>query len=108
MREEKLVTYLEKANELIGSISTVSIEVVPRSKNANTDALAKLASTKDANLLSAIFVEFLVEPGIKHWPSVMELEQEPSWMNPITAYLKNGELPENKTEATVLRLKVAV
>ena len=28
-------------------------------------------------------------------------------MDPIIAYLKHGELPENKTEARVLRLKVA-
>ena len=28
-------------------------------------------------------------------------------MDPIIAYLKNGELPENKTETKILRLKVA-
>ena len=37
----------------------------------------------------------------------MELEQEPSWMDPIIAYLKNDELLENKIEARILRLKVA-
>ena len=42
-----MVAYLEKAKELMGSILVVSIEVVP-SKNTNVDALAKLASTKDA------------------------------------------------------------
>ena len=35
----------------------------------------------------------------------MEFEQEPSWIDPIIPYLKNGELPENKIEAKVLRLK---
>ena len=52
-------------------------------------------------------VEFLAEPSIKQLPEVMELEQEPSWMDPIISYLKNNELPENKTEARILRLKVA-
>ena len=28
-------------------------------------------------------------------------------MDPIIAYLKNGELPDNKTEARILRLKAA-
>ena len=37
----------------------------------------------------------------------MELDQEPSWMNPIVAYLKIGKLLENKTEARIFRLKVA-
>ena len=35
----------------------------------------------------------------------MELTREPSWMDPIIAYLKNGELIEKKTEARILRLK---
>ena len=77
-RGEKMVAYLEKAKELMGSVSTVSIEVVPQSKNANADVLAKLASTKDAELLGTVSMEFLAEPNIKQRPEVMELEQEPS------------------------------
>ena len=64
--------------------------------------LAKLASTRDAELLDAVLVEFLAEPNIKQWPEVMELDHELSWMDPIVTYLKNGELLENKTEAWVL------
>ena len=60
-----MVAYLEKVKELIRSISTFTIEVVPRSKNSHVDALAKLASTKDAELLNALFVEFLSEPSFK-------------------------------------------
>ena len=37
----------------------------------------------------------------------MELTQEPSWMDPIVAYLKTGEQLEDKTEACILQLKVA-
>ena len=64
-RGEKMVTYLEKAKELLGSIRVASIEVVPRSKNVNVDALAKLASTKDTELLDTVSEEFLPEPSIK-------------------------------------------
>ena len=77
----------------------VPVEVVPRSENANTDALAKLASIRDAKLLDVVSVEFLAEPSIKQQPEVMELDHEPSWMYPIVAYLKNGELLGNKIEA---------
>ena len=60
-----MVAYLEKVKELIRSFLTCTIEVVPRLKNSHVDALAKLASTKDAKLLNVVFVEFLLEPNIK-------------------------------------------
>ena len=60
-----MAAYLEKAKKLISSISTFTIEVVPQSKNSHIDALAKLASIEDIELLNAISVEFLFEPSIK-------------------------------------------
>ena len=69
--------------------------------------MAKLASTRDAKLLDAVSVEFVAEPNIRQQPELMELALEPSWMDPIIVYLKNGELPKGKTEARILRLNVA-
>ena len=66
-----MVAYLEKVKELLRSISRVSIQVVPWSKNTNANALAKLASTRDVELLNAVSVAFLVEPSIKQRPEVM-------------------------------------
>ena len=63
-----MVVYLEKVKGLMKTIPTASIEVIPRSKNANVNALAKLALTKDAELLDAVSVEFLAEPSIKQQP----------------------------------------
>ena len=60
-----MVAYLEKAKGLMETFLITSIEVIPRSKNANADALMKLASTKDSELLDAVSIEFLVEPNIK-------------------------------------------
>ena len=56
-----MAAYLEKSKELMGTFPTASIEVIPRSKNTNADALAKLSSTEDAELLDAVSVEFLPE-----------------------------------------------
>ena len=69
--------------------------------------MATLASTKDSELLDAESVEFLAEPSIKPQPEIIELMREPSWMDPIIAYLKNNELPKEKIEACILRLKAA-
>ena len=102
-----MVTYLEKAKRLMKTFLIASIEVLPRSKNAKVNALAKLASTRDLELLDAVSVEFLSESSIKPQLEIMELMREPSWMDPIIAYLKNNELPKEKTEARILRLKVA-
>ena len=71
---EKMVAYLVKAKELMGSVSAVTLEVVQRSKTANVDALAKFASTKGAKLLNAVSMEFLAKPSIKQRSKMMELE----------------------------------
>ena len=96
VRGEKMVTYLVKVKKLMRSISVVTIEVVPRSQNANTDALAKLASIKDAKLLNVVSVEFLAQPSIKQRLEMMEVEQESPWMDPIITSLKHGELPKTR------------
>ena len=103
-RGERTAADLEKAKKLMGTFPITSVKVILRSKNANANALAKLASTRDVELLDVVSMEFL----IRQRPEVMELVQKPSRMNPIIAYLKNGMLPEGKTEARILRLKAAL
>ena len=88
VRGQRMAAYLEKAKGLMKTIPIASIEVIPQSKNTKVDALAKLASMKEGELLDAVLVEFLAEPRIKQQPEVMELVQEPSWMDPIIAYFK--------------------
>ena len=68
-----MVAYLEKAKGLMETFPIASIEVILRSKNANVDALAKLASARDSELLDAVSVECLVEPSIKPQLEIMEL-----------------------------------
>ena len=102
---DRMAAYLEKAKGLIKTFRITSIEVIPLFKNVNTDALTKLASTRDSKLLDVVSIEFLAEPTIKPQPEIMELMQEPSWMDPVISYLKNDELPEEKTKPRILQLK---
>ena len=97
-----MAAYLEKAKGLMETFPITSIEVILLSKNANTNALAKLALIRDLELLNVVSIEFLAEPIIKPHPEIMELIREPSWMDPIVTYMKNGELPEEKMEARIL------
>ena len=63
-RGGKMTAYLDKAKEQLSFFFVTSIEVIPRSKNSNVDALVKLASMRDADLLDAISVEFMAKPSI--------------------------------------------
>ena len=61
---ENMATYLHKAKDLSCSFSSYTIQQVSRAQNAQANALAQLASTKDAELLEVIPVEFLNESSI--------------------------------------------
>ena len=73
-----MAAYLDKAKEQLSFFFVASIEVIPRSKNSNADALVKLASMRDADLLDAVSVEFLAKPSIHSQQGIIELTQEPS------------------------------
>ena len=62
---DRIAAYLDKAKELMETFLIALIEIILRSKNVNVDALAKLASTRDLELLDAVSIEFLSEPSIK-------------------------------------------
>ena len=60
-RGEKMADYLRKAKDFMSSFNSYVIHQVLRSQNTQVDALAQLASTKDADLLEAIPVVFLTK-----------------------------------------------
>ncbi|KAL5546552.1 hypothetical protein UlMin_006239 [Ulmus minor] len=64
---EKIDFYLEKAKEFLGQFDTVTITQIPRNKNTNADALARLATRLEDSLLKTVPLEILDEPSInKH------------------------------------------
>ena len=77
-RGEKMIAYLDKAKEQLCLFSAAYIEVIPRSKNSNADALVKLASIRDTDLLDVVSVEFLAKPRIHSQQGIIELTPEPS------------------------------
>ena len=83
VRGEKKAAYLEKAKEQLRLFSIASIEVIRLSKNLNANALTKLALMRDVDLLDVVSMEYLAKPSIHLQQGIMELTQEPSWMDPI-------------------------
>ncbi|GJS14714.1 reverse transcriptase domain-containing protein [Tanacetum coccineum] len=56
--------------------------------------------------LIAVLVEVLQEKSIQEKDVAIVVEEEgPTWMTPITEYLKDGALSEDKKEASKLRIK---
>ncbi|GJR66809.1 reverse transcriptase domain-containing protein [Tanacetum coccineum] len=79
---------------------------VPRSHNKKADALSKIASTSFAHLSKQVLVEVLQEKSIQEREVAAVVEEEgPTWITPITEYLKDGVLPDDKKEANKLRIK---
>ncbi|XP_022874289.1 uncharacterized protein LOC111393127 [Olea europaea var. sylvestris] len=79
---------------------------IPRVENAHADALSKLASSKDFELLTIVPIEYLLIPSTEA-PNVMWVVGTPTWMQPIIAYLKDQVLPANKHETYKLRRRPA-
>ncbi|GJT56388.1 reverse transcriptase domain-containing protein [Tanacetum coccineum] len=79
-KEENMVKYLEKAKNLISGFANFSI--------------------------SQVLVEVLKEKSIQEEEVATVVEEEgPTWMTPIIEYLKDGTLPDNRKEASKLRIK---
>ena len=70
-------------------------------QNANADALAKLASAKDADTLNVDPVEYLVERSIIE-QEALPVELGDTWMTPIINYLNQGLVPSDRNKARKL------
>ena len=76
-------------------------------KNAHTDSLATLATSSAQDLPRVILVEDLHKPSeeVRNVIQVHQVRMGPSWMDPIALFLKEDVLPENKSEADIVRRK---
>lgn len=63
-RGVQMKAYLAKVQEMLHALQRYTIRQVPREQNSNADALAKLATTKDSDLISVVPVEHLEAPSI--------------------------------------------
>ncbi|GJU33108.1 reverse transcriptase domain-containing protein [Tanacetum coccineum] len=101
-KEENMIKYLEKEKSLVIGFASFSISQVPRSHNKKADALSKIASTSFAHFSKQV----LQEKSIQEQEVAAVVEEEgPTWITPITEYLKDGVLPNDKKEANKLCIK---
>ncbi|XP_059627328.1 uncharacterized protein LOC132270143 [Cornus florida] len=86
---------------------------LPREYNEDADRLACSASSSGDTLARVIPVDVLIQPFIfEELPNpstqhVNVIPYEPSWIDPIMAYIRNDTLPERKDEARRIRSSAA-
>ncbi|XP_062074989.1 uncharacterized protein LOC133778997 [Humulus lupulus] len=101
-----MAPYLAKAQEMLHNFQKFTILQVPREQNSNVDALAKLATTKDVELMSVVPINYLDSPSIMAPNEVETVQPQDGWMEPIIKYLVSEELPQDKKAARKLLIQV--
>ncbi|XP_021757954.1 uncharacterized protein LOC110722990 [Chenopodium quinoa] len=103
-REPAMVKYLEKMKQLAAQLQYFEIKLVPRLKNAQADALARLASSSFDDLERTVMVEVLKQRSIDEMSAeVLCIDVGNQWYDKILAYLIHGAGPADKGELKRLR-----
>uniref|UniRef100_A0A2N9EZ43 Uncharacterized protein n=1 Tax=Fagus sylvatica TaxID=28930 RepID=A0A2N9EZ43_FAGSY len=104
-KDEKMKIYLAEAKKLLEKFKHVQVEHIGRDLNGHADALAGLASAVAPELrrIISVGVQSLPSVGGDTINEVCSVDQSPSWMSPILAYLKDDILPADRKEADRIR-----
>ena len=107
-KSERIILYLQKVRDLLKKFVLVQVIHVPRAENSRADALAKLATASQEDLISSTPVEYMVDPSIDPYSTmVAPVEFAPSWMDHIWNYIIDGSLPDDPKEAAKIRARSA-
>ncbi|KAI5351123.1 hypothetical protein L3X38_004014 [Prunus dulcis] len=100
-KHPRMIQYLDKVQGLLKEFPTFTIQQVPRAENTHAGALASLGSALDTQFRRSIPVEHLDRPSIEEIEPIdsMQIDEDPSWQDPIIDYLVNGNLLMDKSEA---------
>ncbi|XP_022892635.1 uncharacterized protein LOC111407412 [Olea europaea var. sylvestris] len=97
-KDGNMLAYLKLVLDIIPHFESFELTQVPRLENAHEDALSKLASSMDLELLNIVPIEHLSKPCTFEGEELLWIEGTPLWMQPIIAYLKEQTLPASRGE----------
>ncbi|XP_025692884.1 uncharacterized protein [Arachis hypogaea] len=100
-RDALLQKYLEKVKELCKSFEEVTIQHVPRERNARANHLSKLVSTKPGTGNRSLIQGLATEPVIVMCTT--QVPNPPSWIDPISRYLEHAKTPVDEKEAQPIK-----
>ncbi|XP_022869246.1 uncharacterized protein LOC111388701 [Olea europaea var. sylvestris] len=94
-KEEKMSLYCLKVHDLQRQFKSCEIINISRADNGKADALSRLVFMGIDGLERTVHVKLVMEPSITHGVGVMDIDHEPSWIDPIVEFINNGNLPED-------------
>nr|XP_025664335.1 uncharacterized protein LOC112762688 [Arachis hypogaea] len=107
-RDPLLQQYLAKVNKLKEGFEHVTIQHVPRERNARADLLSKLASTKPGHSNKSLIQEVVKTPSVSTTTNAhLTILNQGSWTYPILQYLLDGTLPPDPKEEKRIKREAA-
>ena len=97
-----MVKYFQKVKDLAPAFKHFEIFHISGAENAQVDTLFQLATTF-SNFLGHAFIKYLEQSSINEVDKVLQINDEPSWMDPIIQYLTDGTLSKDPLEVKRLR-----
>ncbi|XP_004298151.1 PREDICTED: uncharacterized protein LOC101300244 [Fragaria vesca subsp. vesca] len=110
-KEPQLHSYQTLSKAFMQRFKSASLSHIPRKENRHADALARLATGGLGKGRKKARIKVLGKPNIsKTISEIFMIEAgpgEPTWMNPIIEFMKEGVRPEDRRQARKLQLRCA-
>ncbi|XP_015967232.1 uncharacterized protein LOC107490950 [Arachis duranensis] len=107
-RDPLLQQYLAKVNKLKEGFESITIQHVPRERNARADLLSKIASTKPGHGNKSLIQEVVRSPSVSTTVNAhLTSSNRESWTHPILQYLLDGTLPPDPKEGKRIKREAA-
>ncbi|XP_025674231.1 uncharacterized protein [Arachis hypogaea] len=107
-RDPLLQQYLTKVNKLKEGFESITIQHVPRERNARADLLSKLASTKPGHGNKLLIQEVVRSPSVSTTINThLTSSNRESWTYPILQYLIDGTLLPDPKEGKRIKREAA-
>ncbi|XP_074297756.1 uncharacterized protein LOC141628526 [Silene latifolia] len=103
-----MVLYLDYVKNLYKKFSSFDIDQIPRDLNTRADALASLGSNFSPAVFDKILIVHLLEPTIERPDQTCLIHKDTnSWTKPYYDWFLQGTLPNDKIEASALKIKAS-
>ncbi|XP_022883783.1 uncharacterized protein LOC111400613 [Olea europaea var. sylvestris] len=104
-KDEKMSLYCLKVHDLQRKFKSCKIVKISWAENCRADTLSRLVFMGIDGLHKTVHVRIVTKPSINQTIGVMDIDNEPSWMDPIVDFIKHGSLPADPQAVRSIRSK---